>query len=472
MKPSVRPTPDQIRNYRLVQINSVFLGLVVAGGTFLPVLVVRLGASGTAVGLLTAIPALVAFTLAIPFGRWLQGRRNIVPWYSRLRLLAWLSYAMMGVASALLPRDVAVPAILGIWAFASLPSTAGLVAFPIVMDGAAGPNGRFDLLGRRWAISGVVTSIAVVIAGQALTLLPFPTNFEALFVAISGAGVGSYLVTRRIVLPDQVPSANARPSSIPARFRAPLDVVRASPSFLRFEVRSLAYTASIGLAMPLLPLFYVNEVHASNGWIGVIGASQSAGAVIGYLTVRQLSRRRTASGILLPALLIAAAVPAALSALSWLPAIATAVFVGGLAAAGAQLALFDELMRRIPREHGVTFSSVDQSVQNLALVVAPSVGGTLELAIGIRNGLIVTAIVALGAFALFGYDWWRRQRARGATDANRAEPVSAPAAEPTIMPASQPRGVDDLEVGPGDAPEGVQIVVVPAAVGGAGDVPG
>ena len=459
MKPSVRPTPDQIRNYRLVQVDSVFLGLVVAGGTFLPVYLVKLGASGTAVGLLTSIPALVAFTLAIPFGRWLQGRRNIVPWYSRLRLLAWLSYATMGVASALLPRDVAVPAILAIWAVASLPSTAGLVAFPIVMDGAAGPNGRFDLLGRRWAISGIVTSIAVVITGQALTVLPFPANFETLFVAISVAGLGSYLVTRRIVLPDQVSSETARPSSRAARLRAPIDLVRSSPSFLRFETRSIVYTASIGLAMPLLPLFYVNEVHASNGWIGIIGASQSAGAVIGYLTVRQLARRRSAAGILLPALLAAAAMPAALSVMSLLPAIAIAVFVGGLAAAGAQLALFDELMRRIPREHGVTFSSVDQSVQNLALILAPSVGGTLEVAIGIRDSLVITAVVALGAFALFAYDWWRRRR---------ATPTPA---DPSVQASGAP-GVDDLQVGAGDAPQGVEVAIVPATVGGAGDVPG
>ena len=458
MKPSVRPTPDQVRNYRLVQIDSVFLGLVVAAGTFLPVFLVKLGASGTAVGLLTAIPALIAFTLAIPFGRWLQGRRNIVPWYSRLRLLGWLSYGTMGVASAVLPREIAVPAILGIWAIASLPSTAGLVAFPIVMDGAAGPNGRFDLLGRRWAISGVVTSIGVVIAGQALTVLPFPTNFETLFVAISVAGFGSFLVTRRIVLPDQVPSTNARPSSIRARLRAPIDVVRTSPSFLRFEVRSLAYTASIGLAMPLLPLFYVNELHAPNGWIGVIGASQSAGAVIGYLTVRKLSRRRSASGILLPALLVAAAVPAALSTLSWLPVIATAMFIGGLAAAGVQLALFDEMMRRIPREHGVTFSSVDQSVQNLALIVAPSVGGTLEVAIGIRNGLIVTAIAALGAFGLFAYDWWRRRRRSATPGGGTASPAG-------------PAGVEDLQVRHGDAPESEPVVIIPTAAGGTGDLP-
>lgn len=412
MTGALRPTPDQARNYTLVQVDSVFTGIVAAAGTFLPVFLVRLGASGTEVGLLTAIPALIAFTLAVPFGRWLQGRRNIVPWYSRLRLAGWLSYGAMGVASALLPSSMAVPVILGVWSVAALPSTAGLVAFPIVMDGAAGPHGRFDLLGRRWAIAGVATSVAVVVAGQALTLLPFPTNFESLFVAISLAGAASFAISRRIVLPDQKRAVVAA-TAVRARLRAPIDLVRSNPSFLRFESRSLVYTASIGLAMPLLPLFYVHEIQAPNGWIGIIGACQSVGAVIGYLAVRRISRRRTAAGILLPALLAAAAVPAILSTLSWLPAVAATVFVGGLAAAGVQLAMFDELMRRIPREHGVTFSSVDQSLQNFGLIVAPSLGGYLEVVIGIRPGLVVTAVVGLGALGLFGYDWWRRRGPSG-----------------------------------------------------------
>src|SRR6185503_3599514 len=85
-------TPLDIRsgtrahNWRLVQVDSVFIGIVTASGTFLPVFLLRLGASANDVGLLTALPALTAFALAIPFGRWLQGRRNIVPWYSRMRL--------------------------------------------------------------------------------------------------------------------------------------------------------------------------------------------------------------------------------------------------------------------------------------------------------------------------------------------------------------------------------------------------
>ena len=108
--PSARDHPSiQARNWRLVQADSVFIGIVNAAGTFLPVFLLRLGASANDVGLLTALPALTAFLLAIPFGRMLQARGRIVAWYSRLRLVAWASYAVIAGAVAVLPRSRRCP---------------------------------------------------------------------------------------------------------------------------------------------------------------------------------------------------------------------------------------------------------------------------------------------------------------------------------------------------------------------------
>jgi hypothetical protein len=424
VRPEARTTP-RARNWALVQVDSVFIGIVTASGTFLPVFLLRLGASANDVGLLTALPALTAFALAIPLGRWLQGRRNIVPWYSRMRLLAWLGYAAMAAVAALLPREQAIPVMLAVWAVASLPSTAGLVAFPIVMDGAAGRDGRFDLLGRRWAIAGTSTAIAVALGGQLLNALPFPRNFELLFVLVSLAGVGSYLQSSRIVIADQPPASSGTRAPARERLRGLLTIVLANRSFVRYELRSLVYTVSIGLSLPILPLFYVHEVGAPDSWIGAIGAAQSAGGVVGYVAARQLARRRGGAMTLLPSMLAMAAAPAVLSVISWLPAVAAVSFVFGLASAGVQLAMFDQLMRRVPLEHGVTFSSVDQSVQNLALVVTPNIGGLLAVAMGARTSLLVVALVGAASFAL--YAWNAKPAARAAArsvadaDAGRAE---------------------------------------------------
>jgi hypothetical protein len=398
----------QARNWRLVQLDSVFIGFVNASGTFLPVFLLRLGASANDVGLLTALPALTAFALAIPFGRSLQRRRNIVPWYSRLRLVAWSSYAVMAGIAALLPREQAIPVLLGVWALASLPSTAALVGFAMVMDGAAGPGGRFDLLGRRWAIAGVVAAIAVALGGQFLSLIPFPMNFEILLVIVSLAGFGSYLQSSRLVIPDQVPVASTTQAPTRERVAGLWRLIVANRPFVRFELRGFVYVASIGLAMPVLPLFYVHEVAAPDAWIGVIGSAGSAGSVLGYLVARQLARRRGATMTLLPSLLVAALAPAALSVIGWLPAVAAIAFVSGVAGAGAQLALFDQMLRTIPAEHGVTFSSVDQSLSNAAIMIAPVVGGILAVVLGIRPTLVVVSIVGLVALTLFALDTARR----------------------------------------------------------------
>jgi predicted MFS family arabinose efflux permease len=106
----------------------------------------------------------------------------------------------------------------------------------------------------------------------------------------------------------------------------------------------------------------------------------------------------------MPSLLAMALAPAALATIDWLPGVAAVSFVIGVASAGAQLALFDALMRRIPVHQGVTFSSVDQSVQNLALVIGPNLGGILAVSLGVREALLVVAVVGFAAFALFLLD--------------------------------------------------------------------
>jgi predicted MFS family arabinose efflux permease len=89
--------------------------------------------------------------------------------------------------------------------------------------------------------------------------------------------------------------------------------------------------------------------------------------------------------------------------------------------------MFDQLMRRVPLEHGVTFTSVDQSVQNVALVLAPNVGGLIAAAFGARAALLVVALV--GAVAFFLFAWSSRPAVvRGSERFPEPEPDQAGAA--------------------------------------------
>jgi hypothetical protein len=396
-------------NRRVVQADSVAMGLVNSAGPFLSVFLVRLGATATQIGLLTALPGITAVVLAIPIGRWLQRAKNIVPWWSGARLAGQVVYVAIAAAAVLTPRDWIIDVVLVLWAASTIPGILGQVAFPIVMDGAAGAGGRYELLSRRWSIMGLVTAVTVVLVGQALGLVMFPINYAAFFAVVFGAALASYWFAHQIDIPDQAPVADGGGAAAWLRIRGLVEVLRPEPSFLRFEVREFVTSAGIGLLAPLLPLFYVEEVHAPDQWIGIIVAAQSAGALTGYLVARRVARRRGGNAVLISALAAAALVPLALALVQNVEVAAAMSFVNGVAAAAVNLALFDELMRRVPPRYGVTFSAVDQSAQNLALTIGPLSGGVLAAGIGIRAALVAAAALAAVGCGLFSFDRWARR---------------------------------------------------------------
>ena len=92
----------QKRNFRNVQIDGVGVSISSVSAPFLPVFLTRLGASNFQVGLLTSMPGVTGLILALIVGRFLQTRRNIVPWYSLSRLLVILCYALTGILTLLI----------------------------------------------------------------------------------------------------------------------------------------------------------------------------------------------------------------------------------------------------------------------------------------------------------------------------------------------------------------------------------
>jgi hypothetical protein len=270
------PPSTEIHNYRMMRGDSVAMGIINSVTPFLPVFIVRLGGSAFEVSLLTAIPAVSGFLLAIPVGQFLQGKRRIVPWYSGSRMVAHLSYAVAAVVVLLAPMPVVVPALLVVWAIAAVPSTLGMVSFPIVMDGAAGPRGRFEIMGRRWAIMGLTTAITVALIGQLLDRLPFPTNYQIIFVGFSIAGLISYRFSSRFRVPDHAPQVREPGGPRFGRLRDMIRTVRGQPAFLRYSARQLVYVVGTRFAVPLIPLYYVREVGAPDAWIGIIATGRAS----------------------------------------------------------------------------------------------------------------------------------------------------------------------------------------------------
>jgi hypothetical protein len=408
--------------------DSVAMGVVNTASTYLPVLVARLGGSAFGIGLLTAIPAVAGFVLAIPIGHYLQRKPNVVVWYSRARLIANLSYALIALVVVVAPRPMVVPLLIAIWAIAAIPSTMGAVLFPIVMDGAAGPHGRMELMSRRWSWMGLTTAIAVSVVGQFLDRFPFPTNYAIIFFAFTLAGFASYYYSRQFRVPHvEPPPVAERRGSLGERIRVGLALIRSQPAFLHYSVRQLVFVAGTRLVMPLIPLYYVTVVDAPDAWIGIIATGQSLALLAGYQFWRRQSRVRGTRLLLIVALLVTSLYPAALSLTNELVAVAGLATLAAFFTAGVDLILFDELMRTVPRQYGVTFASIDTTLVNLATIVTPLAGAALAGFLGIEFALRFGAFLSLSGVVLFVQE--ARRRGSGPLPGTVVEAAPRPASE-------------------------------------------
>lgn len=389
------------RNFRNVQIDAIGVALSTAAAPFLPVFLTRMGASNLQVGLLTAMPGVTGLVLALFIGRFLQTRRNIVPWFSGSRLMVLSSYALTGLASIVLPREWLVNSVLGIWALATIPQTSLAVCFSVVMNAVAGPEGRYALLSRRWTIFGLTNTVVTFLATQMLDRVAFPLNYEILFLALSLGGLISYYFSSRIVLPDQSPPPLSESRSLRETLQNYVRLLTQHPAFVSFSLKRFVYLSAISLGAPIFPLFFVREVHASDAEIGVINMASSAVMMIGYSIWTWISRRRGGRFVLLATTLGLGLYPLASALTPQVGWIVVYAGVAGFFQAGIDLVFFDELMKTVPPEYSATFVSLAQSLQYLSAMLAPLAGTWLADHLGLGTALLVSAALRLVGFLLF-----------------------------------------------------------------------
>ncbi|NLE45822.1 MAG: MFS transporter [Chloroflexi bacterium] len=393
-------TRTQRHNFLNAQLEGLGVGLAMSAGPFISVLLTRLGATSTQVGLLSSLPGVAGIGLAIVAGRFLQARRNIVPWFSRLRLIALSAYTFTGLAPFFVPERYLVTSILVIWALAAIPQTFMSVAFSLVMNGIAGPKGRYDLMSRRWSILGVTQAVMIALAGWVLDQISFPLNYQLVFLVLSLGGVISFSFSRRIELPDQDPPRHTHGAGIRHAFTSTLGLVRAHPEFISFVSRRLVYLAGGLLGTPLFTLYFVRVLGASDSWIGAINTANTAVLLIGYSIWARQARTRGSRFVLFWTTLGLALYPVAVAVTRWTPAIVLYAALAGVFSAGINLVFFDLLMRTVPEDQNATFVAIDQSLQYIITVLMPIIGTILADQIGIAGALLVSGGLRLIGWAL------------------------------------------------------------------------
>ena len=388
-------------NWHATQKEAIAFGPTEAASSFLPILLARLGASNLEVGLLSTIPNIAGFLLALPIGHFLQGRRNVVPWYAWGRLIGQLALALMGIVLILLPDRRAVPVILAILAVAAVVGSFANFSFYVVMDGLAGLKGRYELMGRRWGIKAAATAVSLPIIGLLLSEVAFPLNYQLMLLGTAVTALVAFRYTRSFRISDQVVGVVVDRASRLVRARASVREVLAERRFLAFVGRHAIFSLGLTMAAPLIPLYYVRELGASDAWIGLIATTHAASTMAGYFLWREPARRRGAAWVLVPSTFGAALFPGALGLIQNELVVAVLVGVYAFCLAGIELALFDALLKAVPAGGMVRFAAFDQGAANLAGMTGPIVGALLAGIVGISGGLMVASLVALAGAVLF-----------------------------------------------------------------------
>jgi len=250
---------------------------------------------------------------------------------------------------------------------------------------------------------------------QLIDTVAFPLNYQWVFLCLSAGGLISLMYSLRIQLPDNPPPPPVVNQPLRQWLAGYLELIRGQPAFLSFSAKRLVYLAAVSMALPVFPLYFVRQVHLSDGWISSINLSVTSSMLAGYLLWAYLSRKRGSRFVLLRTTLGLACYPALAAVapfgLGLCPPLAAAVplpvwlmlfaGLGGIFQAGLDLVFFDELMRTVPPEHSALFVSLAQSLQNLAAFVAPLLGTLLSDYITPAGALLVCAVLRLIGFALF-----------------------------------------------------------------------
>jgi Na+/melibiose symporter-like transporter len=389
------------KNFVNVQIDAIGVGLASAAAPFLPVFLTRLDATPLQVGLLTTMPAVTGFLLAIPLGRLLQKQKNIIPWFSTARLLVLMSYALTGLVTFFVAPQNLVLAILLVWALATIPQTLLSIAFSVVMNSVAGPAGRFELMSRRWSILGATTALTIFLIGQMLDRVPFPLNFQIMFMALSLGGLVSFYFSSKLDLSNLAPPHNNPKQSVAESLRNYLALIRAEKPFVSFITKRFVYMTGVTLATPLFPLFFVRELGASDGWIANINTAQTAILIVGYFFWSRMSRARGARKILLITTFGLSLYPAAIAVTDAVWPVAIYAGIAGVFQAGLNLVFFDELMKTVPVQFSATFVSFAQSIEYMAMIYSPLLASLLAEVIGLSGALLISGAIRLLGFALF-----------------------------------------------------------------------
>lgn len=370
--------------------------------TFLTIYATRIHARPDQIGLISAIPALMTMLFALPSGAYLK-TRSLTTSAIRLGVVHRSFYFLLVFLPFLANQQNQVNLILLITVLMYIPYSAFSMAFNAMFGATVPVEWRGYYAGARNALFAVVTIIVSLLSGFLLETLTFPLGYQIVFgMGFLGAMMSQYHIAHLRVSPAD---AGSQMEGEPGEPRIPLtarlknslrfDVLK-SP-FLRILLVLTLFHFTQYLALPLFPVYYVNELKLSDQIISIGTAIFYVTMFIGSMQHSRIVARFGNRWAVGAGMILLAAYPAILSLATNAGFYLAANIVSGFAWSLSGTAMFNYLLENIPAESRPAYLAWFSLLANFGVLSGSLLGPVVGNWIGIVPALVLFAVFRAAA---------------------------------------------------------------------------
>ncbi len=390
-------TPANVTDRNIRNLYREILFAAVLGGiaTFNSAFAIRLGASKDLIAWLSAAPALIAAIGSIPSARFLAGRRKRKLWLFASLFITRAGYGIIALMPLLFHTNTALWLVILIVAL-NLPGIFFTNGWNALLGELVPEHRRAFVFSRRNIINSITIVVVSALAGSWLDSMPFPANYQLMYAFGFVVVLGSQYYLQRLTVPDKPVEPIRKQVKSPV-----VEPMKMTGPIARMLINTAVYQFGLAVIAPLPNLYYIDTLHATDGWIGLNSAAANAGVVVGYIIWERMLRRRTFSWSLRRGTLLTWIFPVTVAFTGDLTLIMLSNFLVNVMHSGVDLGNFNVLLKLSRPEHRTTFMSWYNAVVNGSIFIAPLVGAWLAGYIGIPAVFLLSGILRLTGGVLF-----------------------------------------------------------------------
>ena len=398
--------PEQLslenRNILYFTIDTALQGLMMGGiFSFISVFIVRLGATGLQTSLLTSLPAIVMALASLPSGQIVQRQRDLVRFTNIVRVFHRGSVLLV----TLLPFMTSWPLIqiiIAIWTVKAIANALLESSWMAVIAEVIPPHRRASVNGMRWTVMSVVTAVAVAIFGFVLDRLPFPLNYQIVFLISFIGGSAGMIYWGKLQIPNsqQVTHEVTQSLSLRQLIHSYWRTIQV-PAFVRYELTTTVLRLGMNLPTALYSIYWIRRLYASDLWIGWHSTTSQVATILGYTVWGRIISR---NGHFKPLLICAAGtglypvLMALVPSQVWLPLVS---IIQGFFITGVNLSFFDTLLAVCPSDRRPSLIAVNTMLASSMMFAAPILGTILANWVDLRGVFFIAGGIHLAAVLFF-----------------------------------------------------------------------